>query len=86
LIGPYVSQFLALPIPYGAMTVPQQISTNVTGDDHMTSYLAWLNIQNGGAPDDHNVFDTTPRYLRDLRDLAAFVHKDFLMRLVSTPP
>jgi hypothetical protein len=77
LIGPYVSQFLALPIPYGAMTVPQQITTNVAGDDHMTSYLAWLNIQNGGAPTDHNVFDTTPRYIRDLRDLTAFVHKDF---------
>lgn len=77
LIGPYVSQFLALPIPYGAMTVPQQITTNVAGDDHMTSYLGWLNIQNGGAPTDHNVFDSTPRYMRDLRDIAAFVHKDF---------
>ena len=77
LIGPYISQFLAQPIPLGAMTVPQQIMTNVAGDDHMTSYLAWLNIQNGGAPTDHNVFDTTPRYVRDLRDLTAFVHKDF---------
>jgi hypothetical protein len=77
LIGPYVSQFLALPIPYGALTVPQQITTNVAGDDHMTSYLAWLNIQNGGAPSDKNVFDTTPRYIRNLRDLTAFVHKDF---------
>ena len=77
LIGPYVSQFLALPIPYGALTVPQQITTNVAGDDHMTSYLAWLNIQNGGAPTDKNVFDTTPRYIRNLRDLTAFVHKDF---------
>jgi hypothetical protein len=77
LIGPYVSQFLTLPIPYGAQTVPQQITTNVAGDDHMTSYLAWLNIQNGGAPTDKNVFDTTPRYMRNLRDLAAFVHKDF---------
>jgi hypothetical protein len=77
LIGPYVSQFLALPIPYGALTVPQQITTNVAGDDHMTSYLAWLNIQNGGAPTDKNVFDPTPRYIRNLRDLTAFVHKDF---------
>jgi hypothetical protein len=77
LIGPYVSQFLALPIPYGALTVPQQITTNVAGDDHMTSYLGWLNIQDGGAPSDKNVFDSTPRYIRNLRDLAAFVHKDF---------
>jgi hypothetical protein len=77
LAGPYISQFLTLPIPYGAITVPQQITTTVADDDHMTSYLAWLNIQNGGAPTDHNVFDTTPRYIRDLRDLTAFVHKDF---------
>jgi hypothetical protein len=77
LVGPYVSQFLTLPIAYGAIPVPQQIITNVAGDDHMTSYLAWLNIQNGGAPGDKNVFDTTPRYIRNLRDLTAFVHKDF---------
>jgi hypothetical protein len=77
LTGPYVSQFLTLPIPYGAIPVPQQIITNVAGDDHMTSYLAWLNIQKGGAPTDKNVFDTTPRYIRNLRDLTAFVHKDF---------
>ncbi|MGA8493400.1 MAG: vanadium-dependent haloperoxidase [Terriglobales bacterium] len=77
LIGPYISQFLTLPIPYGAITLPQQITTTVAGDDHMTSYLAWLNIQNGGAPTDKNVFDPTPRYIRDLRDLTAFVHKDF---------
>jgi hypothetical protein len=77
LIGPYISQFLALPIPYGAQSIPQLITTNVAGDDHMTSYLAWLNIQKGGAPTDKNVFDTTPRYVRNLRDVAAFVHKDF---------
>jgi hypothetical protein len=77
LIGPYVSQFLTLTIPYGAQTPPQQIITNVPQDDHMTSYSAWLNIQNGGVPSDKNVFDPTLRYIRNLRDLTAFVHKDF---------
>jgi len=77
LIGPYVSQFLTLPIPYGAIPVSQQITTTLPGDDHMTSYLAWLNIQNGGAPTDKNAFDPQPRYIRSLRDLTAFVHKDF---------
>jgi hypothetical protein len=77
LIGPYVSQFLTLNLPYGSQTPPQQIITNVPQDDHMTSYSEWLNIQNGGAPSDKNVFDTTPRYIRNLRDLTAFVHKDF---------
>jgi hypothetical protein len=77
LHGPYVSQFFALNIPYGPQTVPQLITTNLPGDDHMTSYLEWLNIQNGGAPGDKNQFDPTPRYIRNLRDLTAFVHKDF---------
>jgi len=77
LIGPYVSQFLALPIPYGSQSLPQQILTNVPGDDHMTSYLEWLNIQNGAAPSDKNQFVSSPLYIRDLRDLTAFVHKDF---------
>jgi hypothetical protein len=68
---------LTLPIPYGALSIPQKITTNVANDDHMTSYLGWLNVQNGGAPTDKNVFDTTPRYIRNLRDLTAWVHKDF---------
>ncbi len=77
LIGPYVSQFLTLPIPFGCIPVNQQFVTAVAGDDHMTSYLAWLNIQNGGAPTDKNVSDPTPRYMRNLRDLTVYVHRDF---------
>lgn len=42
----------------------------------MTTYLEWLNIQNGGTPADKNQFGATPVYIRDLRDLTAFVHKD----------
>ena len=77
LVGPFVSQFLALNLPYGSQVIPQQITTNIPGDDHMTTYLEWLNIQNGSAPADKNQFDSTPRYIRSLRDLTAFVHKDF---------
>lgn len=77
LIGPYLSQFLTLNIPYGAITVPQQIKTNVPGDDHLTTFADWLNIQDGAAATERNQFDSTPRYIRNLRDLAAFVHSDF---------
>lgn len=77
LIGPYVSQFLTLNVPYGCQVLTQQIPTNVPGDDHMTVYLAWLNIQDGNPPTDKNVFDPTLRYMRSLRDLTAFVHKDY---------
>jgi len=77
LVGPYVSQFLTLNIPYGSIVLPQKITTNVPGDDHMTGFLEWLNVQNGGAPSGKNAFDPTARYIRNLRDVAAFVHKDF---------
>ena len=76
LNGPYISQFLWQNIPYGAMVLHQQINTNIAGDDHMTTYSEWLNIQNGIAPSAPNQVDPTPRYIRNLRDLAAWVHTD----------
>ncbi|MCQ6278600.1 vanadium-dependent haloperoxidase [Bacillus sp. EB600] len=77
LIGPYISQFLWKDIPYGATTIPQLYRTAVAGDDHMTSYGEWLNIQNGLLPTTKNQFDPKPLYIRNSRDLASFVHKDF---------
>jgi hypothetical protein len=76
LNGPYISQFLWQNVPYGAMVLHQQINTNITGDDHMTTYSEWLNIQNGFPPSGPNQVDPTPRYIRNLRDLAAWVHLD----------
>lgn len=43
----------------------------------MTSYAEWLNIQNGGSPVAYQ-YDPTPRYQRNLRDLAEWVHVDAL--------
>ncbi len=77
LIGPYISQFLLKDIPYGPTTIIQRYRTTVAGDDHMTSYGEWLNIQNGLSPTTKNTLDPIPRYIRNNRDLAAFVHKDF---------
>jgi hypothetical protein len=77
LIGPYISQFLCKDVPFGATTVVQQYRTTVAGDDHMSSYQEWLNIQNGLAPATKNVFDPSPRYIRCNRDLGEFVHRDF---------
>jgi hypothetical protein len=77
LIGPYLSQFLLLDIPFGAITVPQRINACAPGVDHMTAYDEWLACQNGGAPP-HAAFDTqAPRYLRSGRDLCEFVHRDY---------
>jgi membrane-associated phospholipid phosphatase len=77
LIGPYISQFLWKDIPYGATAFIQRYSTTAAGDDHMTSYGEWLNIQNGLFPTTKNVLDPTPHYIRNNRDLASYVHKDF---------
>ncbi len=77
LAGPMISQFLWQNIPYGATTIRQQYRTTVAGNDHMTSYAAWLGIQNGNPPASPAMADPTARYIRNGRDLAEFVHADF---------
>jgi hypothetical protein len=77
LVGPYISQFLWKEVPFGATTIIQRYRTAVAGDDHMTLYEEWLNIQNGVSPAAPNKFDSTPRYIRNGRDLGEWVHRDF---------
>ena len=77
LTGPYVSQFLWMDVPFGAGKVVQQYKTPVPGDDHMTTYAEWLNIQNGVAPASKQTLDPVLRYLRDQRGLAEYTHRDF---------
>ena len=76
LNGPYLSQFLWKPIPFGPGTVVQTYRTTVASDDYMTTVPAWLAVQRGVAAGS-NVFDTTPRYIRNNRDLAEYLHRDF---------
>jgi membrane-associated phospholipid phosphatase len=76
-IGPYLSQFLWLDVPYGATTIVQRYRTTIAGDDYMTVYPEWLNIQRGLPPTRVNRLDPTPRYLRNGRDLGEYVHRDF---------
>lgn len=77
LSGPYLSQFLWRNVPYGAMTITQTYRVPVVGDDHMTSYSSWLSIQNGMPAIIGNTLDASPRYIRNGRDLAEYVHRDF---------
>jgi hypothetical protein len=76
-IGPYVSQFLWQPVPFGAMTLTQRYRTTAAGDDHLVAYQDWLNVQNGQPPSTQNAFDAHPRYLRNGRDLGEYVQRDF---------
>jgi hypothetical protein len=77
LLGPYLSQFLWLDIPMGALRVPQRMWTVPAGVDHLTDYAEWLAVQNGAVPGPY-AHDPTPRYIRNLRDLAEWVHVDAL--------
>ncbi len=76
LTGPYISQFLLKNVPYGGTTIVQRYRTTLAGSDHMTSYDQWLKIQNGSTPA-APLFDPTPRYIRNGRDLGEYVHQDF---------
>lgn len=76
LTGPYISQFLWKDVPYGATTIVQRYRTTLAGDDRMSQYFEWLDIQNGLAPGTTR-FDSVSRYIRNGRDLGEYVHRDF---------
>jgi len=93
LVGPYVSQFLLKPVPFGVQWVEQQIRTMLPGVDYLTQYSDWLSVQNGVAPAGTTGYDPVRRYIRSGRDLAQWVHMDVLyqayfnaMLIMLTPP
>ena len=81
-----ISQFLLKPVPYGAEIFEQRILTLRPGIDYLTQYSDWLNVQNGFLPQlakdpfDPKVIDPTPRFIRNGRDLAAYVRVDVLFQ------
>lgn len=77
LAGPYLSQFLLQPIYYGSLIVEQRQETVPARTDFLSGYQEWLAVQDGHTPADEKL-DPTPRYIRNLRDLAHYVHVDAL--------
>jgi len=93
LAGHYISQFLVRPIPFGAQNISQQMRTVMAGLDYLTVVGAWLDVQNGCQPAQSDTFDAMPRYIRNGRDLAQWVHIDVLFQgyfnaalILLTPP
>lgn len=91
-VGPYISQFMVLPTPFGAEFVDRRARVFVAGSDHATDFDDWLTLQNGGI-NESSQFDTERRYLRNGRDLAAWVQNDDLIQahfnaslILGTPP
>lgn len=82
--GPYLSQFWYQPCFFGANEVSQKVRTvlgaNNGGQDYMTDFNSWLDIQNGGSPAGGDIFDPTDRYMRNGRDIGQWVHVDVLFQ------
>jgi membrane-associated phospholipid phosphatase len=75
--GPFISQFLWKPMIYGNTPVPQLYRTTVPGSDYLTDFDSVLALQRGAPAPGGMFFDSTLRYIRNHRDLAVWVHKDF---------
>ena len=79
---PLLSQFLLKPLQYGAIDIEQKINTylplSAGGADYMTDAASWRAVQNGAGPFGSNRIDPVTRYIRNGRDLAAYVHIDVL--------
>ena len=92
LVGPYISQFMLKPTPFGAERVVRRMRTLAAGIDHVTLYKEWLAVQNGNVIGTQR-FDSTERYIRNGRDLGQWVHIDVLFQayfnaclILGTPP
>jgi hypothetical protein len=76
LIGPYISQFLWLDVPYGPALIKQRYATPIAGEEFITDYDEWLAIQRGAAPIRSIAFDSEPRYIYNGRGLGQYVGTD----------
>ncbi|MEO1014360.1 MAG: vanadium-dependent haloperoxidase [Pseudomonadota bacterium] len=74
LEGPYISQFLIKDVPYGNSTIVQRYDTPAPGDDFMTTFGDWLDVQRGLYPPE--LVKGNPRYISNARALGEYVHVD----------
>lgn len=78
LVGPYVSQFLYLSIPFSGTLFLQKYQQPIASNsnDFMTTFSTWSLQQQGYNPLQTITMDPTYRYFRTPRDLGNFVHAD----------
>jgi hypothetical protein len=79
LVGPFVSQFLLQPFAVGQLVVNQSYPRlkRLGRNQFMTSFAEALAIQNGAAPSGATQFENRRSYIRCMRDLSEWVHRDF---------
>jgi hypothetical protein len=77
-VGPYLSQFLVRPVPFGAQAFEQRLRTPLPGIDFGTDYTEWLNLQNGNVASRNLTYDSIRPLIRNGRDIGQWVHVDVL--------
>lgn len=90
-IGPYISQLLLKGntigqdfseqdgyIRFGTLRIDQRNKVAIAAKDYLTNFDEWLAIQNGNFPNKKDEFEKNLVFLRNLRDLATYVHFDQL--------
>jgi hypothetical protein len=64
-------------ISYGARNIDQRLFSATPGVDYLhEEFVAWLDVQDGQDTRGQDTFETTKRFIRNLRDGATFVHFD----------
>ena len=80
-------------VKYGTGTIDQRHVVAISELDFMTDTRSWLDVQDGFDPEkrrdrlvdpEHNLFQKNPRFIRNLRDLATYVHFDALYQAYLT--
>ncbi|MBV8642369.1 MAG: vanadium-dependent haloperoxidase, partial [Candidatus Eremiobacteraeota bacterium] len=77
LIGPYVSQFLWLDVPYGLKVFDQRYRFPNRNQAFLTEFTEWLACQRGAEAAVKLQFEAEPRYICSNRELAEYVHQNF---------
>ncbi|MEO0408649.1 MAG: vanadium-dependent haloperoxidase [Cyanobacteria bacterium P01_A01_bin.135] len=93
-VGPYISQFLLVgntglqdaqpieagQIQYGSIRIDQRVRVATPHKDYMTTWEAWLDVQNGADLRERETYEADPtyRFMATPRDLATYVHYDAL--------
>jgi hypothetical protein len=76
LIGPYISQFLLLPVKFGGLSIAQRYETYRQGVDYLTDFGFWRVCQDGRGPfAPVDIAGTS--YVKNGRDLGSYDHVDF---------
>ena len=76
LTGPFISQFLIQQFNNGPISIDQRFQVPRPGQDFMTTFEEWRDVQSGTLNRSID-FDDTPRYIRNGRDLGEYVHRDY---------